>query len=750
MAFFRYRCAFNLSMAAIGCTVALGGAATAADRAWVSFDNSPPGTAPSIEAMPDRSSVQLSVFEVRLHGVWIEDKVVPGSTESMQAVSLPGDGAMATNTLGLPELPGIGLRVACMSRSTSGESPVFDFELTPIEHVVIENINVYPAQRHDATDEEGGDGDQTFYFNDDFYQSASTPFPLERVRVSTPYHKIRGVGSLGVVAACMECVPASRTLRVSTAFEFKVHMPGQTVDQLYLTPRAAAMFDFQYDNSSMWWTSQLANLNLGTDAGDYLIVTAGKYINELMPLIKQKTERGLTVSIVTTSSLGAGYDEHDVKSAIANWFSGCEDPHESYVLLIGDVDEMPMHIDPVNSLPSDHYYVCLEDAFFPSCQIGRYSCDSESDLEEQIAKTMSYSENPFILSMHYKRALLAAHEEEPKKYVECIEDIATASYTGYSPNFTMYSGREAASTTAGIVADINDTHYGLVMYRGHGWKKKWGSNWNILGEELWREDVEDMTNGRYTPVVVSVACGNSHIHEIDDCIGEVWMEGNENGAVAHIGSIRSSNTTANHSFAKAFNQYYWSGVNMSIGDLMQCSWLEARDCISYPVEAERNFYMAQLLGDPELRPWQKAPFKLIIRQMPEFLIGSHPYQFELEADEPNFNFEDAIMVVTVDGVIRKMTRANTTGLVEFDLDLQEGDAVVVRAHAELAFATDARGEGTVDAPCEADLDGSGDVGIDDLLLAIGSWGTPSGDITGDGTTNIDDLLGLIAAFGPCQ
>ena len=64
MAFFRYRCAFNLSMAAIGCAVALGGAATAADRAWVSFDNSPPGTAPSIEAMPDRSSVQLSVFEI--------------------------------------------------------------------------------------------------------------------------------------------------------------------------------------------------------------------------------------------------------------------------------------------------------------------------------------------------------------------------------------------------------------------------------------------------------------------------------------------------------------------------------------------------------------------------------------------------------------------------------------------------------------------------------------------------------------
>jgi hypothetical protein len=740
----------NLSLAAIGLTLSCGGAALAADREWVSFDNSPPGTAPTIEVMPDRSSADLSVFEIRLHGMWIEEKSIPGTTESMQAVSLPGDGAMATNALGLPELPGVGIRIASMSRTTNGESPNFDFELTPYEQVVLENVNVYPTQRLDATDEDGGDGDQRFYFDGNFYQSTTSPFPLERARVSTAYHQSRGVGSLGVVAACMECVPASRKLIVSTKFEFKVHMPGAPIDQLMLTPRAAAMFDFRYDNAMLWWQHQLAVLNFGTSAGDYLIVTPRKYIDELTPLIRQKTERGLTVTIVRTETLGTGYDQHDVKAAISDWFDGCDDPYESYVLLIGDVDEMPMHVDPLNSLPSDHYYVCLDDEFFPSCQIGRYSCDSEVDLEEQIAKTISYSEDPLSLSMHYKRALLAAHEEEPKEYVECIEDIADADYVGHTPNFTMYSGREAGSTTANVVADINDKHFGLVMYRGHGWKKKWGSNWNILGEELWREDVEDMTNGRYTPVVVSVACGNSHIHEIDDCIGEVWMEGTENGAVAHIGSIRSSNTTANHYFAKAFNQYYWSGINMSIGDLMQSSWLESHECVGYASYAKKNMYMSQLLGDPELRPWQQAPFNLVIRQLPQFLIGSHSYQFELEADEPNFNFADVIMVATVDGEIRSMARANTAGAIEFDLDLEEGDAVIVRAHAELAFATDARGEGTVDAPCEADLDGSGDVGIDDLLLAIGSWGTPSGDITGDGTTNIDDLLGLIAAFGPCQ
>ena len=250
-------------------------------------------------------------------------------------------------------------------------------------------------------------------------------------------------------------------------------------------------------------------------------------------------------------------------------------------------------------------------------------------------------------------------------------------------------------------------------------------------------------------MVVSVACGNSHILEIDDCIGEVWMEGSENGAVAHIGSIRSSNTEANHYFAKIFNQYYWSGVKFSIGELMQVSWLEARECVGNAASAERNLYMSQLLGDPELRPWQEAPLNLTIREVFPFLPGHHSYHFELESDEPQFNLSDVIVVATVNGEIRAMGRCSETGELDFDLDLEEGATVVVRAHAELAVATDVRMEGTVDAPCESDLDGSGDVGIDDLLLAIGSWGTPQGDVTGDGTTDIDDLLEMISAFGPC-
>jgi murein tripeptide amidase MpaA len=58
----------------------------------------------------------------------------------------------------------------------------------------------------------------------------------------------------------------------------------------------------------------------------------------------------------------------------------------------------------------------------------------------------------------------------------------------------------------------------------------------------------------------------------------------------------------------------------------------------------------------------------------------------------------------------------------------------------------------VDAnPCPGDLDGDGTVGVDDVLLVLGAFGTndPAGDLNGDGIVDVNDILGIVAAFGPC-
>lgn len=55
--------------------------------------------------------------------------------------------------------------------------------------------------------------------------------------------------------------------------------------------------------------------------------------------------------------------------------------------------------------------------------------------------------------------------------------------------------------------------------------------------------------------------------------------------------------------------------------------------------------------------------------------------------------------------------------------------------------------------CGGDLDGSNDVGVDDLLIVVAAWGPCQGeclaDINNDGVVSTDDILAMLAAWGPC-
>ncbi len=66
--------------------------------------------------------------------------------------------------------------------------------------------------------------------------------------------------------------------------------------------------------------------------------------------------------------------------------------------------------------------------------------------------------------------------------------------------------------------------------------------------------------------------------------------------------------------------------------------------------------------------------------------------------------------------------------------------------------TSGDGPGPCDSLCAWDLNGSGDVGILDLLALLAAWGANPGhpaDFDGDGNVGILDLLTLLANWGPC-
>jgi len=54
--------------------------------------------------------------------------------------------------------------------------------------------------------------------------------------------------------------------------------------------------------------------------------------------------------------------------------------------------------------------------------------------------------------------------------------------------------------------------------------------------------------------------------------------------------------------------------------------------------------------------------------------------------------------------------------------------------------------------CPADLDGSGDVGLEDVLAILSGWGPCDGcpeDLDGDGSNGFTDALAVLSSWGPC-
>jgi len=47
----------------------------------------------------------------------------------------------------------------------------------------------------------------------------------------------------------------------------------------------------------------------------------------------------------------------------------------------------------------------------------------------------------------------------------------------------------------------------------------------------------------------------------------------------------------------------------------------------------------------------------------------------------------------------------------------------------------------------ADFDGDGQVGINDFLFLLATWGEPAADLDGDCSTGINDFLLLLASWG---
>jgi hypothetical protein len=547
------------------------------DVRWIALDGAARGTPAEIRFDAHASDPQRSTFDVVVHGFYLQEKKGPDGTYSK--VSVPGLGSVGE--IGAPSLPAARFDLAIVTGAERG-----DITVERAATKTFSGINVWP-EPYPELDSVVGGSPERFVKTAKIYRLAAF-WPEAPARApDAAREKLPSIRGITVEVFPVRWNPATKELSVTSA-RYVVSHPGKPRKQHPITQDSAALAAKRFIN----WRAVESYIpfNHISLESDFLFIYPPDYATALAPLVAQKQARGYVTTEMTTAQTGttcAG-----IRSAIKTWHDGRRWAWgDKYVLLVGDVDVIPL-CDSPTGVPTDDLYASTDgDNLDREVYLGRLAVDSTADASNQVAKILLYQDHPEKF-FNYGSTLLVAHKEgAPGKYEGAQEAVRTATYS-VSPSFSTAYG-SATGITDATVSDAVNYGLGLVAYRGHGSETEWWQ-WNMVPESFDNANAMALTNAiSRAPVVWSFACSNSGL-ATDDSIAEQWMEDPTSGAVSYYGATVPSGTNANHILDKEmFNDVFDLGITH------QSQAIYAAETTTVASDMG-NAWMYILLGDPEM------------------------------------------------------------------------------------------------------------------------------------------------------
>ena len=291
--------------------------------------------------------------------------------------------------------------------------------------------------------------------------------------------------------------------------------------------------------------------------------------NDLIEFAERKTGTGVDSIIVTKSEItgetyfpSQGDDEAEkikyfIYNAVKEW-------DIKYVLLVGDIDQMPTRITHVNDgwpdvEASDLYFADVLDSsnnfcdwnydndnnygeydgsnidhadLYPDVHLGRFPASSESELSTLIDKTLTY-EYTAIGQEWFNNAILCGMDTfsggTPEG--EYLSDYIASHYLTDFEVTKLYETQGTLNTQA-IKTNMN-LGAGFASFSDHGTHSAWG------GSEFSSSDMKSLINGNKLPFVNFDACLTGEFDQgSSDCLAEETLLNPNGGGVAVVASSR--------------------------------------------------------------------------------------------------------------------------------------------------------------------------------------------------------------------
>jgi hypothetical protein len=496
--------------------------------------------------------------------------------------------------------------------------------------------------------------------------------------------------------------PVTNELKVTTKLVVKVIFKNVDYNQMamnqkvYHSPTFGSALNKLTNHESL---SLLEKDAIVTYPTKYVIVADPMFQTALESFVAWKTLKGFNVIEAYTNDPLVGNTTTSIKSYLANLYNSAtvDDPAPSYVLLVGDVGQIPSFQGTEGDHLADLYY-CEYDGgsdFIPDAYCGRFSANNVGELTPQIDKTIEYEKYLFPDDSFLDNVVLISGVDASMAptYGNGQINYGTDNYfnSAHGINEFVWLYPESDGPVEQDIMNQISAGCSFLNYTAHG------SPDGFVDPSIDVSDVASFTNNHMYPTMIGNCC-QTNTFSITTCFGESLLRAANKGAIGYIGG---SNVTY-------WNEDFWWGVGhepISANPTYNVGNYGAYDCNFHENgEAYEDWYVTQaqlmfagnlavtasgsgftkyywevyhLMGDPSLMTYITTAENMTVVHNTTEVVGisslnvqAEPYayvavsqngvlldaQYTQSGSTVNLSFESVITIDPLDVVVTKQNR----------------------------------------------------------------------------------------------
>ena len=544
-------------------------------------------------------------------------------------------------------------------------------------------INQYILPRQPSISKGSTADEIVFHINNKIYKEDR--FFQDNIVSTELLGKMREVQLARIIISPFSYNPLKQELEIITSLEIKVSFTNASEEnnQMFYS----AEFEHLYKKCINYLPPSPEDI-ITTYPVKYVIISDPLFQTPLQPLIEWKTKKGFHVVESYTNDPNVGTTTASIKSYVQGLYDNAtvNDPAPTYLLLVGDVSQIPSFSGNSGSHISDLYYCEFDGGgdFYPEMYYGRFSANTVDEVEHQVEKTLTHEKYLFSDPNFLDDIVLVAGVDAnyAPTYGNGQINYATDNYFNIAHNLTIHnylygSGTpitsDMAQASASIISNVSEGT-GLANYTAHCGSNGWGDPSFNTG------DVASLQNYDEYGLVISNCCLPNKFDE-PVCFGEALLRADNKGALGHIGA--SNNTY--------WDEDYWWSVgntsNISANPTYSGTGLGAYDCWMHENgEHQNDWFITQaqilhagnlavteaggaeqyyweiyhLMGDPSLMPYVGIPTSLNVSHNAILPTGASSFVVNSE--------ENSYVALSMNGILLDAQLCDASGVVNLNFN----------------------------------------------------------------------------------